>query len=215
MSKRKTKNSAGRDRATKIEAEAVDVLARGEVVVFPTETFYGLGADALDRTAVERVVSLKGRSPENPIAVIIADPMMLSALVEETPSLALGLMERFWPGPLTLVFRAKKGLPEPLVNRDGGIGVRLSSHPVAVRLAHGLGRPLTATSANPSGKEPARTLDEARNYFSGRIRLFIDGGKLGGTKGSTVADVTGSRLKIIREGEIDPSELQKTLDRVG
>ena len=114
MSKKKTKNSVGKDRVTEIEAEAVEALRRGEVAVFPTETFYGLGADALDGAAVERVVSLKGRSPENPIAVIIADPSMLKSLVDEIPSHALRLMERFWPGPLRLVFRAKKGLPEPL-----------------------------------------------------------------------------------------------------
>jgi L-threonylcarbamoyladenylate synthase len=160
---------------------------------------------------VERVVSLKGRSSENPIAVIIADQEMLASLVDEVPPLAVRLMERFWPGPLTLIFPAKKGLHEPLLNREGGIGVRISSHPIAARLAHGLGRPLTATSANPSGKEPARTVDQAKSYFSGRIRLFIDGGRLTGTRGSTVADVTEKRLKIVREGEIDPAELEKTL----
>jgi L-threonylcarbamoyladenylate synthase len=215
VSKKKTKNSVGKDRVTEIEAEAVEALRRGEVIVFPTETFYGLGAAALDGAAVERVVSLKGRSPENPISVIIADQNMLKSLVDEIPSLALRLMERFWPGPLTLVFRAKKGLPEPLLNREGGIGVRISSHPIAARLTHGLGKPLTATSANPSGKEPARTLDEAKSYFSGRIRLFVDGGRLTGTKGSTVADITGGRLKIIREGAIDSTELQKALGRIG
>lgn len=214
MSRKKTRNSAGRDRAIDIVAEAVRELQLGDVAVYPTETFYGLGADALNDAAVERVVSLKGRSAENPMAVIVADSQMLQSLVDEVPSLAWRLMERFWPGPLTLVFRGKKGLPGPLLNREGGIGVRISSHPVAARLAHDLGRPLTATSANPAGKEPARTLDEAKGYFSGDIRIFIDGGRLTGTKGSTVADVSRGVLKILREGEISPAELEKALGRI-
>jgi len=215
VSKRKTKNFVERDRGTEVSAGAVEAFERGEAVIFPTETFYALGADALNGAAVEQVVSLKGRSSESPIAVIIADQKMLTSLVNEIPPLALRLMARFWPGPLTLVFQAKRGLPEALLNRDGGVGIRISSHPIATTLARGLGRPLTATSANPSGSEPPRSLEEARNYFSGRVRLFVDGGKLSGTRGSTVADVTQGRLKIIREGEIDPAELEKTLAGIG
>lgn len=177
----------------------------------PTETFYGLAADALDETAVDRVVALKGRDPESPIAVIVAGRDMLESLVEEVPPAAERLIERFWPGPLTLVFRGKKGLPGALLNREGGIGIRVSSHPIARTLSRALGRPLTATSANPSGKEPARSLDEAKIYFSGRIRCFIDGGRLDGTRGSTVADVTHGPLEILREGEIEAAELEKAL----
>ena len=190
---------------------ALAALKRGEVVVFPTETFYGLGADALNENAVERIVTLKGRSPDSPIAVIVADPEMLPQIVAGIPPIAEKLMRQFWPGPLTLVLAAKPGLPAALLNREGKIGARVSSHPLATRLARELGRPLTATSANPSGKAPARSLQEARAYFGGDIEMFLDGGTLTGKSGSTVVEVIENRLRIVREGEISSKELEKWL----
>lgn len=181
------------------------------MIVFPTETFYGLGADALDPAAVERVVALKGRRERNPIALIIADLEMLSAVVAEVPARARRLMDRFWPGPLTLVLPAKRGLPSPLVNDEGGVGVRVSSHPVAGRLASELGRPLTATSANPSGEPPAVTLEQARGYFAGGVGAFIDGGRLTGTRGSTVVKFLPGGWEIVRVGEIAAGELARVL----
>lgn len=192
-------------------SRALEALRRGEVIVFPTETFYGLGANALDPEAVERVVRLKGRHPESPIAVIIADVAMLKEIITDIPPLAGRLIEAFWPGPLTLVLPAREGLPGPLLNRDGGIGVRISSHPLAARLVRAFGRPLTATSANPSGKEPARTIKEAKSYFSGRLALFLDGGRLEGREGSTVAGIARDQLKIIREGAIRAQEIRRIL----
>jgi L-threonylcarbamoyladenylate synthase len=188
---------------------AVEALKRGAVIVYPTETFYGLGADALNREAVERIASVKGRNPDSPIAVIVADQEMLAQIVSAIPPAAQKLVDRFWPGPLTLILPAKPGLPEALLNREGKIGVRVSSHPTAVRLTRELGRPLTATSANPSGQEPARTAEDARSYFAGTIEIFLDGGTLMGKTGSTVAEVVGRELKIIREGEISAQELEK------
>jgi L-threonylcarbamoyladenylate synthase len=192
-------------------AEALAALRRGGVVVFPTETFYGLAADALEPAAVERVVALKGRPAGSPIAVIIADRAMLSEIAADVSPLADKLLARFWPGPLTLVLPAKKNLPAPLLNAQRKIGVRVSSHPVAVRLTRDLGRPITATSANPTGREPARTLAEARAYFSDKVDVFLDGGALAGRIGSTVAEVIGGKLQIIREGEIPSKELEKWL----
>lgn len=192
-------------------AAALAALRRGEVIVFPTETFYGLGADALEPAAVDRVVALKGRHPDSPIALIVADRGMLSQIVGDVSPLAEKLIARFWPGPLTLVLPAKKGIPAPLLNPEGKIGVRVSSHPLALRLARDLDRPLTATSANPSGREPARTIAAARSYFEGRIDVFVDGGALAGKTGSTVVEIAGDRLKIIREGEIEAKELERCL----
>jgi L-threonylcarbamoyladenylate synthase len=188
---------------------AVEALQRGEVIVFPTETFYGLGADALNRDAVERIASLKGRNPDSPIAVIVADREMLDQVVIDVPALAKKLIDRFWPGPLTLILPAKPGLPGPLLNREGKIGVRISSHPIATRIARELGRPVTATSANPAGKEPARTIQEARSYFADKIEVLLDGGMLTGRKGSTVVELIEGKLRIIREGEISAQELEK------
>lgn len=211
MSKRRIGSSSEKSAAGEPLARALEALRRGEVIVFPTETFYGLGADALDPGAVERVVRLKGRQSESPIAVIVADVAMLKEIVTDVSPIAARLIEIFWPGPLTLVLPARAGLPGPLLNRDGGIGVRISSHPLAASLAQELGRPLTATSANPTGKEPARTVQEARSYFSDRLEFFLDGGRLEGREGSTVAGVARDQLKIIREGAIRAEELWTAL----
>ncbi len=211
MSKKKTESSGKSGRRAEAFSRAIDALRRGEVIVFPTETFYGLGADAFNEAAVERVVSLKGRNPESPIPVIVADEKALEALVTEVPAVARRLVERFWPGPLTLILPAKKNLPAPLLNHSEGIGVRVSSHPLATRLARELGHPITATSANPSGREPARTVEEATGYFSGKLGVFLDGGRLEGKKGSTVVEIVQGKLRIIREGEISLADLEKVL----
>ena len=211
MLKRRTENSGKRSSDPELFSRAIGALKRGEVIVFPTETFYGLGADALNEAAVKRVVSLKGRNLESPIAIIIAGREMLKDIVTDVPTVARKLMERFWPGPLTLVLPGKKNLPAPLLNRGGGVGVRISSHPLATRLARELGRPLTATSANPSGKEPARSIEEAMSYFSSRIEIFLDGGRLKGRKGSTVVEIVDGMLKVVREGGMTLSDLGKAL----
>lgn len=192
---------------------AVAALGRGDVIVFPTETLYGLGADALNFTAVEKVFQLKGRDPNNPFAVLVSDRSMLNSLVANIPPLAEKLMERFWPGPLTLVLAARTDIPPPLVNSTGAIGVRISSQPIASEIVRMLGRPLTATSANPSGQPPAQTLAQARDYFSGKLKIFIDGGALTSKTGSTVAAVAGNKIKIIRAGEISKNELEQVLGK--
>lgn len=192
---------------------AVAALKRGEVIAFPTETLYGLGADALNPAAVEKVFHLKGRDPGNPIPVLITDRRMLSELVAEVPAVAENLITRFWPGALTIVLPARSGIPRPLVNLSGGVGVRISSQPIANQLVRALGRPLTATSANPSGQPAARTIQEARHYFSGLIDIFIEGGALLSKTGSTVVEIVGERIRIIREGDIARSRLEERLGK--
>ncbi len=187
---------------------ALAALERGEVIVFPTETLYGLGADALNFSAVENVFHLKGRDPDNPLPVLVADRTMLDSLVAKVSPLAERLMAHFWPGPLTLVLPARDDIPRPLVNRQGGIGVRLSSQPIATELVRLLGHPLTATSANPSGQPGAHTVVEAKNYFSAKITIYIDGGELTSPTGSTVAAVEKNKLRIIRAGEIGREALE-------
>jgi L-threonylcarbamoyladenylate synthase len=190
---------------------AVAALGRGEVIVFPTETLYGLGADALNAAAVEKVFQLKGRQPNNPFPVLVSDRSMLNTLVASLPPLAERLMERFWPGPLTLVLPARNDIPRPLVNSTGGVGVRVSSQPIATQIVKMLGRPVTATSANPSGQPGALTIAQAIIYFAGKIEIFVDGGVLTNQTGSTVAAVNGNKVKIIRAGAIATHELESVL----
>lgn len=188
--------------------EALSALQRGAVIVFPTETLYGLGADALNFAAVEKIFQLKGRDANNPFPVLIADRAMLDSLVAEITPLAEKLMQHFWPGPLTLVLPARADIPRPLVNRQGGIGVRLSSQPIATELVRLLGHPLTATSANPSGQPGAQTVAQAQDYFTGKIDIYVDGGGLHSATGSTVAAVKHDKLTIIRAGEIGRDALE-------
>jgi L-threonylcarbamoyladenylate synthase len=136
---------------------------------------------------------------------------MLYTLIARVPSTADKLMTLYWPGPLTLVLPGRRNIPKPLGNPAGGIGVRISSQPIANLLIKGLGRPLTATSANPSGKEPARTVQEAQKYFAGQVEHFVDGGTLISKRGSTVVEATEDNIRIIREGEITTAELRQVL----
>lgn len=181
------------------------------MIVFPTETLYGLGADALNFSAVEKVFQLKGRDPNNPFPVLIADRSMLDSLVATVTPLADKLMRHFWPGPLTLVLPGRNDIPRPLMNSTGGVGVRISSQPIATAIVSMLGRPVTATSANPSGQAGAQTLAQAQNYFTGRIDVCVDGGTLTSATGSTVAAVTEREIKMIRAGEISISQLQNVI----
>ena len=199
------------NQATDLTA-ALTALKRGEVIVFPTETLYGLGADALNFTAVEKVFQLKGRDADNPFPVLVADRTMLNSLVAEITPLAELLITRFWPGPLTLVLPARPDIPQPLVNRQGGIGVRLSSQPIATELVRLLRRPLTATSANLSGQPGAHTVADAKIYFAEKISVYLDGGELQSSTGSTVAAIDKNKLNIIRAGDISRQALE---DAVG
>lgn len=196
-------------------SSAITALQHGEVIVFPTETLYGLGAAALKAGAVDKVFQLKERDPSNPFPVLIADRVMLESLVSQVPPLAEALIEKFWPGPLTLVLPARNGIPRPLVNANGGVGVRISSQAIAGELVRRLGAPLTATSANPSGQPGALTIEQARNYFSGNVNVFVDGGMLTSQTGSTVAEVIGGKLKIHRAGEISRARLAGVIGKDG
>lgn len=210
MSKSETESFKAKEPRAEIVG-AVAALRRGEIIVFPTETLYGLGADALNLTAVEKIFELKGRDSANPIPLLVADRRMLDTLVAEVSPLAEKLITKFWPGPLTIVLPARKNIPGPLLNSSGGVGVRISSQPIAIKLINQLGRPLTATSANPSGKPGARTVEEAKRYFAGKIDIFVNGGELPSKTGSTVIEIRKDSLAIIRAGEIGRAELQRVI----
>ncbi|MDP2690397.1 MAG: L-threonylcarbamoyladenylate synthase [Deltaproteobacteria bacterium] len=199
--------------ASPLPEEAARVFKGGGVIAYPTETFYGLCVDPFNPAAVERLFSLKGRSFRSPVAVIIAEAGMLPMVAEEVPLPhdAAKLMERFWPGPLTIVLKALPSVPPMLTAGTGSIGVRVSGNPAARALSKALSSPITATSANPSGKRPSRTPEEVLEYFNGSIDILMDGGRLAGRLGSTIVDVSGDGAKVIREGEIPSSEVLSVL----
>jgi len=189
-------------------AEAVAILKGGGVIAFPTETFYGLGADAGNDKAIKQIFEIKGRDFRNPIPLIIGKKEDLSGLVEDIPALAETLMTRFWPGPLTLVFRASGRVNPRLTAGTGKIGIRLSSNPVATALAGALGGPLTATSANLSGKKECSSAGDVLDQLGGRLHGVIDGGSTAGGLGSTILDVICDPPRILRHGAISAARLQ-------
>jgi len=194
--------------------EAVRILLAGGVAAFPTETFYGLGADARNEAAVEKIFRIKGRNFRNPIALIVADEREVVPLVEEVPAAAKILMQKLWPGPLTLIFRAAPSVSPRLTGGTGKIGIRVSSHAIARLLAAALSGPLTATSANLSGRPECSSADEVIRTLGDLPDAVIDGGPTPGGSGSTILDVTVSPPQILREGAI-PGGLIRDALRTG
>lgn len=188
-------------------AEAAAVFKDGGIIAYPTETCYGLCADPFNPKAVRRLFEIKGRAETNPVSIIVKDAVMLARVVDGVPPLAEGLMKRFWPGPLTIIFNAGRAVLPELTANTGRIGVRISNSLTVTRFVTALDSPITATSANPTGNPPATSAAEAIAYFNGKIDMLIDGGQLGAKMASTVVDCTGSRIRVIREGAISAEEL--------
>ena len=191
--------------------DAVAVLARGGLVVFPTESVYGIGADATSAHAVDALVAVRGREPGKPILVLASDLDMVSAVAAELSPVARRLAARFWPGHLTLVLPARAALPAALTAGTGTIGVRIPAHATARELAARLGRPVTAPSANPPGAAPAHTVDEARAYFGERIGVYLDGDRCDGAA-STVVALEGDRVRIVRPGPVDEAAIRRAVE---
>lgn len=184
-------------------AQAVAVLKDGGVISYPTETFYGLGVDATNVKAVERLFGVKGRDFRNPIPVVIGNIGILNQICTDISPLAQELIDRHWPGPLTLVFSAAPSLSDRLTAGTGKIGVRVSSHPIARLLSGQLGGPLTSTSANRSGQKECVTAHEVMEKIGDDLDLIIDGGATLGGKGSTILDITQKPPVILRAGAIN------------
>ena len=180
-------------------AAALAALRGGQVVAYPTETFYGLGVDAFDAAALERLRALKGRG-EKAISMLIEGEEMLARLCAEVPPRARQLMVKHWPGALTLALPARPGLPEALV-ADGCVAVRQSPHPIARALVAGFGGPVTTTSANRSGEPPATTAAMVRAALGSGCHV-LDGGTTTGGAPSTLARVRGDVVEILRAGAV-------------
>jgi len=187
--------------------KAVAAVRAGGIVAFPTRCLYGLGADAFNAGAVERVFKIKQRSPHNPILILIDQPARLEALVSQVSPAAARIMDHFWPGRITLVFNASDAVPAYLTAGTGKIGIRLPGHPVAAALVQALQTPLTGTSANLSGSPGCRRIADLEFQIASKLDLILDAGALKGGRGSTVVDVTVDPPKILREGEVSAAEI--------
>jgi L-threonylcarbamoyladenylate synthase len=189
--------------------KAAGLIKRGELVVFPTETLYGLGANALDEEAIRKVFVAKGRPEDKGLIVLVSDKKMLKRIVKRIPPTAEKLMKEFWPGPLTIIFEKNKGLPTSLSSNDT-IAVRIPGNPATLSLIKKAGVPIVAPSANPSGKRPPETAAQVRSYFK-KFLILEDDSSLGGVP-STIISL--SPPKIIRLGAISKERLKKVVPKL-
>jgi L-threonylcarbamoyladenylate synthase len=192
-------------------SNAVGVLRSGGVIAFPTETFYGLGADISNETGIRKVFSAKSRGYHQPLLILIPSLQTLPGLVLEVPPIAKNLISALWPGGLTLVFEAAHGLSPLLTAGTGKIGIRLSSHPLATAIASALKGPITGTSANLSGDPPCRHAEGVKRNLGAMVDLIIDGGETPGGMGSTLVDVTVTPARILREGAVSSDRIRSLI----
>ncbi|MEW6258881.1 MAG: L-threonylcarbamoyladenylate synthase [Thermodesulfobacteriota bacterium] len=189
------------------------VLRSGGVVCFPTSGLYGLGAKWNDEAAIRRIYAIKGRDRSKPILILIRHRLDIPDLVTNIPAVALRLMDRFWPGRLTLVFDASRRVPEILTAGSGKIGIRLPAHRVAQALVVETGAPITGTSANVSGEAGCSSISELAAEVRTSVDLVLDAGILAGGSGSTVVDVTTDPVRVLRWGAVSMDELKEVVER--
>ena len=187
--------------------KSVRVVNKGGMIVFPTRTLYGIGVDAFNVAAVNRLFQAKKRPVDKPVSVLVRSINDVTSLAAEIPSAAGKFMEIFWPGSLTIVFKARADVPSCLTAKTGKIGIRIPEHPVTVKLVAALDRPLTGTSANLSGEPGADCIADLPSEIITSVDMVVDSGKLKGGIGSTVVDVTTSPPTVIREGAVSEKEL--------
>jgi L-threonylcarbamoyladenylate synthase len=188
--------------------EAAEILKSGGLVAYPTESFYGLAADADNETAILRLFRVKKREAGEPVLLLIPSVESLKRYAANVPETAKRLMDAFWPGGLTLVLEARKEVSVLLTAGTGKIGIRLSCHPVATALAQATGSAITGTSANISGEPPCNTSRGVALALEKGVDRILDGGETPGRKPSTVLDVTTRPHAVLREGMISRRMLQ-------
>lgn len=186
--------------------EAADVIRKGGIVAFPTETYYGLAVDPFNDVALQKLYELKERPRDKPLLTLISAIDQLLQLAESVPACLAPFIE-LWPAPLTLVFPARSDLSPHLTGGTGTVGVRLSPHPVAQRFVECCGIPLTATSANRSGMPAACSAQEVREHFAQGLDYIIDGGVTPGGLGSTLVGCIDGQPALLRAGAFAPQKL--------
>lgn len=193
---------------------AADVIARGGLLAFRTDTFYGLGADPFNRRALRRINELKGRD-DKPILVVISDDAEAERFIAQRTELFEAISERHWPGALTIVVKAKPEVPGELTAASGTVGLRLPDDDEVRAFIRSTGGALTATSANLAGEQPARTAEDVARSFPIGLDLIVDGGRAESLKPSTVLDLSGERVRLIREGAVSRQALEETFQELG
>ena len=204
---KKIRNISSASPSPDIIHEAAVVIQKGGVVTYPTGGLYGLGADALNASAIKRVYAIKQRPADKPLLILIGRRSEVAEWAHPISMAAERIMARFWPGGVTLVFEAKSALPAELTAGTGKIGIRLPGHPVAAALVRRVGRPVTGTSANISGRKGPSESPHADPAIADHVDLMLDAGKLQGGAGSTVVDVTVDPPMVLRQGIVSAADI--------
>jgi L-threonylcarbamoyladenylate synthase len=194
-------------------AKAVEAVRAGEVVVLPTDTVYGIGADAFSAEAVASVLAAKGRGREMPPPVLVPSVRTVDGLAMQVPAWARDLIEKFWPGPLTLVFRAQTSLMWDLGETNGTVALRMPQDDIALAVLTEVG-PMAVTSANLTGQPPATTVTDAAAQLGAAVSVYLDGGPARGTEVSTILDCTGLTPVVLRAGAITQEQIDEVLTPV-
>ena len=195
-------------------AEAVAALRRGEAIGLPTETVYGLAADAADPAAVQRIFALKGRPADHPLIVHIAEAAALDVWAREVPATARALAAAFWPGPLTMILRRAAGVPDAVTGGQDTVGLRCPAHPLALQVLRAFGGGLAAPSANRFGRISPTSAAHVRDEFGDAVPVVLDGGDSDVGIESTIVDLSGGRPRILRPGMITRAQLQAVIGPV-
>jgi tRNA threonylcarbamoyl adenosine modification protein (Sua5/YciO/YrdC/YwlC family) len=190
---------------------ATRLILSGKVVAFPTDTFYGLGADPFNLAAVSEIFRIKRRTAERPLPLLVDSIDQAVDLANDPPRLFFTLAQKFWPGPLTLVVPASRQIPLKITANTGKVGLRWPKAPLAVALIAAAARPLTGTSANLSELPACSTAAEVDRQVGSSLPLILDGGTTQGDLASTVVDLVGERARILRPGGVPESELKEFL----
>ena len=190
-------------------AIAADIILNGDVIGYPTETVYGLGANSYNPEAVSQIFTLKQRPSFQAILIIVSDIEQITNLVAEFPDNIRFLTSKFWPGPLTVIFPAAKTINSMLLGTDKTIGIRIPANKICLELLRTCGVPITSTSANISGQKNPISADEVAKNFGDKLKLIIDGGPSSSRIPSTVISFFNKKIKIIREGAISKRILEE------
>ena len=191
--------------------EAAEIIKTGGLVAVPTETVYGLAGNGLDEEAVKQIYEVKGRPQVKPLSLMVPGAEAMDSYCEDVPQEARLLAERFWPGPLTIVLKAKDFIPSIVLAGGDTVGLRCPDHPMTLELLKKAGVPFAAPSANPSGEESPKTAQKVWDYFSGKIEGIIDGGECGIGRESTIISMAQKPYGILRQGALAEKEIASAL----
>lgn len=191
--------------------QAAKIIKEGGIVVFPTETVYGIGTNGLDKSAIEKLYKVKKRPFDKPISLLVSDTEMINKVAKDITQLEQKLIEAFFPGPFTIILKKKEIVPDILTSNGKTVGIRMPENEIARKLVEYAGVPIAAPSANISGKKSGTNLEEILEDFDENVDCFIDGGNSKLKIGSTIVKVEDENINILRQGSISKEQIEKVI----